>query len=147
MININFINEYKKEYDYLLDLYNKINQNIIKVLDLQDDYDVSVTLVDNKRIHEINREYRDVDRATDVISFANDLELSFAIDEATDLGDIFISVEQALQQAEEYHHSVERELSFLYVHGILHCLGYDHLNKEDEEEMIALQEVILNEKK
>jgi probable rRNA maturation factor len=147
MININFINEYNKEYDYLLDLYNKINQNIIKVLDLQDDYDVSVTLIDNKRIHEINREYRDVDRATDVISFANDLELSFAIDEATDLGDIFISVEQALKQAEEYHHSVERELSFLYVHGILHCLGYDHLNKEDEEEMIALQEVILNEKK
>lgn len=146
MININFINEYDKKYDYLLDLYNKINQQVIDKLDLHDDYDISVTLVDNKRIHEINKEYRNIDQPTDVISFENDLELTFDVDEPTDLGDVFISVEQGLAQAKEYQNSEERELSFLYVHGILHCLGYNHLDKEDEEEMFALQEVILSEK-
>lgn len=147
MININFINEYDKKYDYLQELYNKINEQVIKKLDLQNDYDISVTLVDNKKIHEINKDYRDIDRATDVISFENDLELSFGADEPTDLGDIFISVDQALAQAKEYKHSIERELTFLYVHGLLHCFGYDHLTQEDEQEMFNLQEVILSEEK
>lgn len=147
MININFINEYDKKYDYLQDMYHKINKQVIKVLDLQSDYDISVTLVDNKKIHEINKDYRNIDKVTDVISFENDLELSFGADEPTDLGDIFISVDQALAQAKEYKHTIERELTFLYVHGLLHCFGYDHLNQEDEHEMFDLQEVILSEEK
>lgn len=147
MININFINEYDKKYDYLQDMYHKINKQVIKVLDLQGDYDISVTLVDNKKIHEINKDYRNIDKVTDVISFENDLELSFGADEPTDLGDIFISVDQALAQAKEYEHTIERELTFLYVHGLLHCFGYDHLNQEDEHEMFDLQEVILSEEK
>lgn len=147
MININFINEYDKKYDYLQDMYHKINKQVIKVLDLQSDYDISVTLVDNKKIHEINKDYRNIDKVTDVISFENDLELSFGADEPTDLGDIFISVDQALAQAKEYEHTIERELTFLYVHGLLHCFGYDHLNQEDEHEMFDLQEVILSEEK
>lgn len=147
MININFINEYDKKYDYLLETYNKINEQVIRVLGLQDDYDVSVTLVDNKKIHEINKDYRNIDKVTDVISFENDLELSFGADEPTDLGDIFISIDKALAQAKEYEHSIERELVFLYVHGLLHCFGYDHLNQDDEQEMFNLQEVILSEEK
>lgn len=147
MININFINEYDKKYDYLQDMYHKINKQVIKVLDLQSDYDISVTLVDNKKIHEINKDYRNIDKVTDVISFENDLELSFGADEPTDLGDIFISVDQALAQAKEYKHTIERELTFLYVHGLLHCFGYDHLNQENEHEMFDLQEVILSEEK
>ena len=105
---------------------------------------VGIVLVDNKRIHEINREYRNVDRETDVISFAfleDETDPDMDID---NLGEIYISLEKARSQAEEYGHSFKRELSFLVVHGLLHLLGYDHMTSEEEKEMFSLQEEILS---
>ncbi|WP_099361953.1 rRNA maturation RNase YbeY [Fredinandcohnia onubensis] len=110
--------------------------------------EVSVTFVDNERIKEINREYRDKDQPTDVISFAMEEmgEGEIAIigeDIPKVLGDIIISIPRAKEQAEDYGHSFARELGFLAVHGFLHLLGYDHMTKEDEEKMFSRQKEIL----
>lgn len=112
--------------------------------------EVVVTLVDNERIQELNRDYRGIDRATDVLSFAmnesgeDELEIIFEDDEAPNmLGDIIISVPKALEQADEYGHTLEREMGFLSIHGFLHLLGYDHQDEEQEKEMFGRQEVIL----
>lgn len=117
---------------------------------LSGDIELSVTFVDNARIQEINKEYRNKDQATDVISFAME-ELGegetalIGADMPRVLGDIIISIDRAKEQAEEYGHSYMRELGFLAVHGFLHLLGYDHLTKEDEEVMFTLQKEILDE--
>lgn len=104
----------------------------------------NVIIVDNNKIHELNKEYRGIDIVTDVISFAledfHDIDLEIRM-----LGDIYISYEKAKEQADYYGHSYLRELSFLTIHGLLHLLGYDHMKKEDEEIMFKKQEVILNE--
>lgn len=105
---------------------------------------VSVTFIDNAEIHKINKEYRGVDRETDVISFAfleDETDPEMDID---NLGEIYISLEKAHSQAKEYGHSFKRELSFLLVHGLLHLLGYDHMTQEEEKEMFSLQEEILS---
>ena len=110
-----------------------------------EDGEISLTLVDNDRIHELNRDYRGKDYPTDVLSFAMQEESDdepeiFGLDEEgidNILGDIIISVEKARAQAEEFGHSFERELVFLAVHGALHLLGYDH---EDEEERVVMRE-------
>jgi probable rRNA maturation factor len=112
--------------------------------------EVSITFVSNDRIQEINREYRDKDKPTDVISFAmeelgeGEVELIGA-DMPRVLGDIIISIPKAIEQAEEYGHSFLRELGFLAVHGFLHLLGYDHMTEKDEKEMFTLQKEILDE--
>ncbi|MEH7111966.1 rRNA maturation RNase YbeY [Neobacillus niacini] len=111
--------------------------------------EVSVTFVSNERIHEINREYRDKDAPTDVISFAmeelgeGEIELIGA-EIPRVLGDIIISIPKAEEQAKEYGHSFIRELGFLSVHGFLHLLGYDHLEKAEEEKMFTRQKEILD---
>lgn len=115
-----------------------------------DDAEVSLTLVDNQTIQEINRDYRQKDQVTDVISFAmqerheDEIDIIGA-DLPVVLGDIIISVVQAKEQALTYGHSFEREICFLAVHGFLHLLGYDHMNEADEKEMIERQEEILGE--
>lgn len=122
-------------------------------LSVQDNAEVSITVVSNEKIKEINRDYRDKDKVTDVISFAieddeQELFKEFDLDGITiprDLGDIFISYDKAVEQAEEFGHSVERELGFLMVHGFLHLNGYDHMTDEDEKKMFSLQEEILKE--
>jgi probable rRNA maturation factor len=112
--------------------------------------EISITFVTNESIQEINREYRQKDYPTDVISFAME-ELGegevkvVGGDMPRVLGDIIISIPKAKEQAEEYGHSFMRELSFLAVHGFLHLLGYDHETEEDEKEMFSLQRVILDE--
>jgi probable rRNA maturation factor len=117
---------------------------------IEEQTEVSVTYVTNDKIQEINREYRDKNNPTDVISFAmeelgeGEIEL-VGDDMPRVLGDIIISVSKAREQAEEYGHTFMRELGFLAVHGFLHLLGYDHMNKEDEKEMFTLQREILNE--
>lgn len=117
---------------------------------VEDNSEVSVTFVTNERIHEINREYRDKDAPTDVISFAmeelgeGELEL-VGVNMPRVLGDIIISIPRAREQAEEYGHSFIRELGFLSVHGFLHLLGYDHMTEADEKKMFTLQKEILNE--
>lgn len=117
--------------------------------------EVVVTLVNNERIHELNRDYRGVDRPTDVLSFAmneegeGEMEIFIDEDEIEDypnmLGDIIISLPKTKEQAEDYGHSFERELGFLAVHGFLHLLGYDHGTEAEEKEMFARQEEVLQE--
>lgn len=104
----------------------------------------NIIIVDNDTIHSINKEYRGVDRPTDVISFALEDDTSFIETEFRILGDIYISIDKAREQAESYGHSLKREISFLTVHGLLHLLGYDHMNEEEEKEMFGLQELILD---
>ena len=105
----------------------------------------NVIIVDNDYIHKLNKEYRGIDRPTDVISFAlEDEEDSIKLDFRV-LGDIYISLDKTYEQAKLYDHSFLRELSFLTIHGLLHLLGYDHMVKEDEEVMFKKQEELLNE--
>lgn len=104
----------------------------------------SVIIVDNKRIHEINKEYRGIDRPTDVISFALEDSEDVNLENYRILGDIYISIDKVKEQASEYGHSEKRELAFLTVHGFLHLLGYDHMEPEEEKIMFARQEEILN---
>ncbi len=105
---------------------------------------VSFVFVDNKKIREINKEYRGIDRETDVISFAFMDEDINPDTDYTNYGEIYISLEKTLSQSLEYGHSFDRELCFLTVHGLLHLLGYDHMTKEDEKVMFSLQDKILN---
>ena len=144
-----FENEMNEEFDKYEEIYQKLMEKTFKKLDIKRDFEVDVNLIDNERIHEINREYRHVDRPTDVISFAFldhvDGEVTIKGDIPTLLGEIFISVDKAKEQANAYGHSLLREMSFLFVHGLLHLLGYDHMTKEEETVMFSLQEEILKE--
>ncbi|MGG4366035.1 rRNA maturation RNase YbeY [Bacillus subtilis] len=116
---------------------------------VQDQAEVSVTIVSNDDIHQINKEYRAKDAPTDVISFALEEEGEGEIEIVGAemppvLGDIIISADRTREQAEEYNHSFKRELGFLAVHGFLHLLGYDHMTKEEEEEMFTKQKELLD---
>ena len=139
MIKINYVNQYDK-----IRSYKKIINYILKKgyldLKLTEDVIVSVILLDNQAIHELNRIYRDIDSPTDVLSFENDSDLY-------EIGDIFISIDKIKSQAEELGHSFEYELAFITVHGFLHCLGYDHIEDEDEIEMTKLQNLIMKDSK
>ena len=104
----------------------------------------NLIIVDNKYIHELNKTYRNIDRETDVITFALEDEDTIIIpEEERILGDIYISIDKARSQAEEYGHSLLRELSFLAVHGFYHLLGYDHMTPEEEKIMFTKQEEVL----
>ncbi len=111
--------------------------------------EVSITLVDDEKIRKINKEYRNKDYPTDVISFALNDEVEeevevIGVELPNLLGDIIISVPRIHEQATAYEHSFERELAFLVVHGFLHLLGYDHETKEEEKVMFSIQEEILS---
>ena len=135
---------------------NNLTEEKLKEIDELDDYGTylldymnidasfSVIIVDNEKIHEINKTYRGIDRPTDVISFALEEDEDYEVKERL-LGDIYISIDKVYEQAKSYGHSVKRELFFLVTHGFLHLLGYDHMEKKDEEVMFPLQEKILNE--
>lgn len=122
---------------------NSYIKYVVKKLKLKK-CEFNIILVDNLRIHEINKQYRNIDRETDVISFAMEDEMDVKYDKFRLLGDIYISVDKCYSQAEEYNHSRVREMCFLATHGILHLLGYDHMNKDDEKEMFRLQEELLD---
>lgn len=133
----NFENNYERDFTAII-------EQALKTLGIEDDVEVSCVLVDDERIHEINREYRHIDCSTDVISFAMEDNDQFYVEGMPrTLGDIFISVDHAKKQAEEYGHSLRREMCFLFTHGILHLLGYDHMTDEQEKEMFGLQDQIL----
>ncbi len=124
-----------------------IAQRCEHVLSLDSHLCVSVIFVTADQIHMINREYRQTDRPTDVISFAlrdstDDYEM---IEGKEELGDIFINVQAIVDQAAAYGHSMRREACFLFTHGLLHLCGYDHMTKQEEQEMFHLQDVILDE--
>ncbi len=105
----------------------------------------NIIFVSNEEIHKINREYRNTDRVTDVISFALEDNQDIVYEDFRLLGDIYIAIDVAYDQAIEYNHSREREVCFLATHGILHLLGYDHMTDEEEKEMFSLQEKLLQE--
>ncbi|WP_307892024.1 rRNA maturation RNase YbeY [Bacillus swezeyi] len=127
----------------------KLLQFAAKEENVADQAEVSVTIVTNEEIQKINKEYRGKDYPTDVISFAleedgeGEVEIIGA-DMPTVLGDIIISADKAKEQAEEYGHSLMRELGFLTVHGFLHLLGYDHMTEKEEKEMFTKQKELLN---
>ncbi|GGD71390.1 rRNA maturation RNase YbeY [Paenibacillus nasutitermitis] len=118
--------------------------------------EVTLSFVDDEEIHQLNRDYRGIDRPTDVLSFAmqehtdEELEIIYEVEDGDNplsvngmLGDIIISAERGKLQAQEYGHSLERELGFLFVHGFLHLIGYDHQDEASEAVMTAKQEAVL----
>ena len=138
----------KEEREHLQSILSKGITEAIILSEGPEEAEVSLTLVDDERIHELNRDYRGVDRPTDVLSFALQEETEEEPDifdyEDDLLGDIIISVERARSQAEEYAHSFERELVYLAVHGTLHLLGYDHEKDEDKLVMRQQEEAVMN---
>lgn len=128
----------------------KVCQTVLDMEEWDFDAEISITFTDNENIREINRDYRNIDRATDVLSFPMldfreeiDFELE-AEDGKVMLGDIVISLERAEEQAQELNHSLRRELAFLVAHSMLHILGYDHVDDpEGERTMIEKQDSVL----
>lgn len=116
---------------------------VVKELDIENAV-FNIIFIDNKEIRKINREYRNVDKETDVISFALEDNMDVVYEDFRLLGDIYISYEKAIEQAELYNHSVKREVFFLATHGILHLLGYDHMEEEDEKVMFGKQNELLD---
>ncbi len=136
MLKINLFNQYDDSMKPYKKTIVKVLKQSAKEIHLIGKQIINIILVDNQAIHKLNLDYRHKDYATDVISFEND-------DSMNELGDVFISIDKAKEQAQAYGHSFERELGFLSVHGFLHCSGYDHLTPEDEAIMINLQNSIL----
>lgn len=126
---INFLEEYVKYVTEKLDIEKAI---------------FNIIMVDNKEIQRLNSTYRGIDKKTDVITFALEDGDDFRNPEQRVLGDIYISIPVAYEQAEIYEHSRIREICFLATHGILHLLGYDHMEEKDEKEMFSLQEELLS---
>lgn len=144
-MELDFCNNGPKIFDKYEDVFVNLAKRVFSYLGIGIDYIVDVTIVDNETIKNINRDYRKIDKPTDVISFAffdDDNELkNDGIPNS--LGQIIISYEKAEEQSHLYKHSLEREISFLFVHGLLHLLGYDHMNSHDTLIMFSLQDEIL----
>lgn len=144
IVNKSRYNDLKDYYPYLEEYY----QRTLEVLQIEDNYVLSLIICGPITIKRINRDYRNKDAVTDVISFALlDNEDAVEYEDCIELGDIFINRQRVFSQAKEYGHSVKREFVFLFVHGLLHLLGYDHMNKEDEEKMFSLQRQIVGDLK
>ncbi|MGN1323833.1 MAG: rRNA maturation RNase YbeY [Bacilli bacterium] len=137
------INESGNTIDNIDVLYEFIDYLVLK--ENLDDAIFNIIFIDNKKIQEINKQYRHIDAPTDVISFALEDTEDCCISEYRVLGDIYISLDKAKEQAIYYNHSLKREICFLAVHGLLHLLGYDHQTKEDEQIMFKKQEDYLND--
>lgn len=133
-------NDLYQNYDYL----NEVINHTLEVMDAKESI-FTIIFVTPEEIHELNKQYRGVDRVTDVISFALEDVHDVSLTDVRVLGDIYICIDRMKEQAIEYGHSETRELSFLTVHGLLHLLGYDHQTKEDEEIMFGLQRKILSD--
>ena len=142
-MEIGIFNETEINIDKELEIVKKVLTHGIEKLGVGDVI-FNIIIVHNDYIHELNKNYRGIDRETDVITFALEDDKTFNPEERI-LGDVYISIDKAKSQSEEYGHSFLRELSFLAVHGMLHLLGYDHMKKEEEEVMFKLQEEILDE--
>ena len=133
-------NNLYQNYDYL----NEVINHTLEVMDAKESI-FTIIFVTPEEIHELNKQYRGVDRVTDVISFALEDAHDVSLTDVRVLGDIYICIDRMKEQALDYGHSETRELSFLTVHGLLHLLGYDHQTKEDEEVMFGLQRKILSD--
>ena len=147
---LDFISPFPFKGDDLEKYFQKILEITEKTLDIHSDKEIDCSLVTEEEIQEVNKMYRNIDRVTDVISFAfedDESEESFVKKDQDHgmLGEILICLKRAEDQAHEYGHSLNRELCFLFTHGLLHLLGYDHMKKEDEEVMFPLQDRILEQ--
>ena len=131
---------YNKDYSYLNDIIERTLEH-----EKVQNATFSIVFVDNEKIQELKKNYRKIDRVTDVISFAFEDNQNIVYNNVRFLGEIYICIPRMIEQSILYGHSEERELAFLTVHGLLHLLGYDHMTKEEEKIMFDLQEVILNE--
>lgn len=139
-----------------VEIFNQVDQDILELDEVKkvlykamekenlENTSFNLIIVDNEYIHELNKNYRHIDRETDVITFALEDYKHEKEDDFRVLGDIYVSIDKAITQANDYGHSLVRELCFLSVHGLLHLLGYDHMNKEDEKVMFTKQEMILD---
>ena len=136
--------------DEMKSVFEKVCMESLVYEEFDTDCEISLSLVNDEEIHEINKQFRNIDRPTDVLSFP---QLTFEEGEEADvnengeivLGDIIISVDKAKEQAEEFGHSMKREMAFLAVHSMLHLMRYDHMEKDEEEEMFRRQkEILLN---
>lgn len=148
-IEMSFYNE--TNYDkYNEEYFFNLSQVIFNHLKLNNYFIFDITIVTLDEIHRINKEYRNIDRPTDVISFAfeDEVEGENKIIRNDNLprtlGEIFICYEKCQMQSEEYGHSLDREMAFLFTHGLLHLLGYDHMNEEDEKIMFKIQDEIMD---
>ncbi len=142
-ITINYSNM-RYYSDELEALIRKVLTKGAELQKVPDTAEISVLICDGPVIHELNREYRDVDAPTDVLSFALNEGEDDVPEEESELGDIVINLDRAVEQAEEFGHSKEREMAYLAVHGFLHILGYDHYDPEEKKEMRAAEEAILS---
>lgn len=144
MLNLNLELNDKQDIiieDSILESMEKAILEVLKEEGIKEEVEVSLGLVDNEEIQRLNREFRNIDSPTDVLSFPLDFDHEFL--NTLLLGDIIISVEKAEQQAKEYGHSLERELCYLTVHSTLHLLGYDHMNEEDKKVMRKKEEKVM----
>jgi len=144
-IKIHYQNYYQKRLKSYKKRFDEIAKYTYEILGLKEKYELSVSIIDDQTIHEYNKQYRNIDRPTDVLSFAFQDDEDMILDSKlpTELGDILISYDTMVRQAKEYDHSEEREMCFLFTHGLLHLLGFDHMEKDEEIEMFNLQNVIL----
>ena len=138
----------KKELEVYFKDIEEYYKKALEILEISDDFDLSLIIVGKTKIRSINKNYRNIDKVTDVISFAEiDSDDYDYLCGEVNLGDIFINVDRVNSQAKKYGHSIKREFIFLFIHGLLHLLGYDHMEKEDEKIMFALQDKIVGELK
>lgn len=128
--------------DEIKNLIEKSIAAVLKVENLDENVEVSVSFVGDEEIRDLNRDYRGVDKSTDVLSFPMDDEFIIV---SRILGDVIINTRRVMEQAEELGHSEERELSYLTVHSILHLLGYDHMEDEDKREMREREKLAMKE--
>lgn len=140
-MEITFINQINdEEFNQFEQDLSSLLHKTLSITKFNDNVTLSVVLVDDETIQNYNKEFRNLDQVTDVLSFVD----GETLDGEISLGDIIISNETCKRQAEDYGHSLKREFLFLVVHGYLHLLGYDHINKDDEVEMFNLQKEILD---
>lgn len=145
---INMVKEFNLK-EYRVDFKNIVKE-ATRLLDIENNLSMSLTICLSDYIHKLNKEYRSIDRETDVLSFAledgNDEDEILEMIDYTgirEIGDIIINLDRVKSQAKEYGHSERREICFLFTHGVLHLLGYDHMEENEEKEMFELQETIL----
>jgi len=140
---------YEEGHVVTQEILDKMTQAAVYAVELEEleseRCEISVTFVDMEEIHELNKEYRDVDRPTDVLSFPQFYDLEEEIPEVGEicLGDVVICKDKAAEQAEEFGHSFEREIIYLFVHSVLHLLGYDHMEDDEKACMRAREEQIM----
>ena len=140
----------------IIEIFNETSKEIPEIKELKkfvkyalkhenlDNVEFGIIFVDNKKIKKLNKEHRNKDSITDVISFAMEDYKPVLYDKIRVLGDVYISIDKAISQAEDYEHSLLREISFLSIHGLLHLLGYNHIDIKDEEKMFEKQKEILD---